>query len=250
MRFAVHVDYQDKDVSKKIKECKVADLHWTMPIARWTVMSTSEMPSLDFIDPMVRRRLSRLSRLALQAAHDCAAGYGALRMVFASRHGELTRTTAILDAITAREPVSPTAFGLSVLNAASGVFGMVRGDRSPATAIAAGTETLGYALLEAHAQCLADAATPILMVYANEAADPAYVANDDASPDEALAVLLDARAARGYLRCEVGGGGALSAGETRGSQGAALGHCLSTHAAAAWQGADAYWQWSWHEHAA
>ncbi|WP_042624470.1 beta-ketoacyl synthase chain length factor [Burkholderia plantarii] len=238
----------------------MADLHWTMPIARWTSISTTEVAGVEFIEPMVRRRLSRLSKLALQAAHDCADGHGALRMVFASRHGELIRTTTLLDAITAGEPVSPTAFGLSVLNAASGIFGIVRGDRSAATALSAGSETLGYALLEAHAQAESDPADapPVLLVYAHEPASDIYAAHDDIGQSEALAILLDARSARGYLRCEVTVGamaGAAAAiggadAEVEATQSAALRRCLSDRRDASWRGSDAAWRWSWHDHAA
>lgn len=238
----------------------MADLHWTMPIARWTSISTTEVAGVEFIEPMVRRRLSRLSKLALQAAHDCANGHGALRMVFASRHGELTRTTTLLDAITAGEPVSPTAFGLSVLNAASGIFGIVRGDRSAATALSAGSETLGYALLEAHAQAESGPADapPVLLVYAHEPANDIYAAHDDIARSEALAILLDARSARGYLRCEMTAGamaGASDAAATseidiEATQSAALRRCLSDRRDASWRGSDAAWRWSWHDHAA
>ena len=127
------------------------DLHWTIPVARWSSWpaAASAAPDIGFIEPIVRRRLSTLSRVALKVAHDCVAGSRSTRVVFASRHGELRRTTDILRNISAGEPVSPTAFSLSVLNAMTGVFGIARGDRSAASAISAGAETLGYALLEA-----------------------------------------------------------------------------------------------------
>ncbi|MDR0240440.1 MAG: beta-ketoacyl synthase chain length factor [Burkholderia sp.] len=105
-------------------------------------MSTAGAPGVEAFDPMVRRRLSRLSRLVLQAAYDCAGTENPLLMVFASRHGELMRTTGNLADIGAAESVSPTAFGLSVLNAVTGIFGVARRDRSAAAAITAGHETI------------------------------------------------------------------------------------------------------------
>ncbi|KVO69641.1 3-oxoacyl-ACP synthase [Burkholderia ubonensis] len=238
----------------------MADLHWTMPIARWTSISTAGVPGVEFIDPMVRRRLSRLSRLALQSAHDCTGEHRALRVVFASRHGELARTTGILESIQAADPVSPTAFSLSVLNAVTGVFGIARGDRSAASAIAAGPETLGYALLEAFAQYESDASLPVLLVYAHEPADPVYGDVDDDPESEALAILLDRRSALGHLTCDVTAR-ADSAGEegTDATQSAAVRRCLSGqsgqsgqagHADATWQHGDSVWRWSWHAHAA
>jgi hypothetical protein len=225
----------------------MADLRWTMPIARWTSISTGGTPGVEFIDPMVRRRLSRLSRLALQAAHDCASERRPLQMVFASRHGELLRTTAILEDICAGEPVSPAAFSLSVLNAATGVFGIARGDRSAATAISAGAETLGYGLLEAFAQCEA-CSSAVLFVYANE---PAPVVYGDAAPDaasEALAVLLDPYAPIGYLTCNVEPHDGCAVSDF--TQSTALQQCLADGTEATWQSRDSRWRWSLHERAA
>lgn len=49
---------------------------------------------------------------------------GAVRMVFASRHGELARSADLLKAIARDEDLSPTVFGLSVLNATAGLYAM------------------------------------------------------------------------------------------------------------------------------
>jgi hypothetical protein len=255
------------------------DLHWTIPVARWSSWpaAASAAPDIGFIEPIVRRRLSTLSRVALKVAHQCVAQEPA-RVVFASRHGELRRTTDILRAISAGEPVSPTAFSLSVLNAMTGVFGIARGDRSAASAISAGAETLGYALLEAHAQYAAQPGSPVLLVYADEPADPAYGTIEDEVPGGALAILLDSGAATGQLTCRLSGGGGAGMteascnaqapdnvrGNAAGSeslaaaanqavpearfatQTQALLHCLETGNPGAWQHADATWQWSWH----
>ncbi|EIF30102.1 hypothetical protein BCh11DRAFT_05576 [Burkholderia sp. Ch1-1] len=246
------------------------DLHWTIPVARWSSWpaAASAASDIGFIEPIVRRRLSTLSRVALKVAHDCVAA-DAARVVFASRHGELRRTTDILRAISAGEPVSPTAFSLSVLNAMTGVFGIARGDRSAASAISAGAETLGYALLEAHAQYATQQDSPLLLVYADEPADAAYGTIEDEVPGGAIAILLDSETATAELVCMVCRAGArepasaheASANQPAGghraglpsffaTQSQALQHCLETGLPAAWQGADASWHWSWHDRAA
>jgi hypothetical protein len=199
---------------------------------------------------MVRRRLSSLSKAALKVAHDCTNGQPAVRMVFASRHGELRRTTDILRAITAAEPVSPNAFSLSVLNAMSGVFGIARGDRSPATAISAGPETLGYALLEAHAQYTKRPSPPLLVVYADEPADALYGNVDHEVREGAIALLLDADAARGHLECTISATDEPCEAHNSArfhTQSEALLHCLDSRQVTAWQTVDANWQWRWHD---
>ena len=230
-----------------------------MPVTRWSATAAAVTADISFIEPMVRRRLSSLSRSALKVAHDCAAGRERVRVVFASRHGELRRTTEILRAISTGEPVSPTAFSLSVLNAMTGIFGIARGDRSPASAISAGAETLGFALLEAHAQFEADPSSPVLLVYADEPADAAYGTIEDEVQGGALAILLDT-GAPGQLACTISA--ALRQGASEPAMGRpavpdsfltqseAVQRCLNTRSAATWQNAGNTWHWSWHEGAA
>ena len=230
-----------------------------MPVTRWSATAAAVTADISFIEPMVRRRLSSLSRSALKVAHDCAAGRERVRVVFASRHGELRRTTDILRAISTGEPVSPTAFSLSVLNAMTGIFGIARGDRSPASAISAGAETLGFALLEAHAQFEADPSSPVLLVYADEPADAAYGTIEDEVQGGALAILLDT-GAPGQLACTISA--ALRQGASEPAMGRpavpdsfltqseAVQRCLNTRSAATWQNAGNTWHWSWHEGAA
>lgn len=229
------------------------DLRLTIPVARWSFWTAAEAktPELPFVEPIVRRRLSSLSKMALKVAYDCAAQCDAVRLVFASRHGELRRTASILDDLTSDQPVSPTAFSLSVLNAMTGIYGIARGDRSPATAIAAGAETLGYALLEAHAQWLAEPTAPVLVVYADEPADPRYGHVDHEVGNGALALLVHG-GAPGYLECVARGEAASSADSApiaRGfaTQSEAVVHSLEARAPAAWHGLGRRWQWHWRE---
>jgi hypothetical protein len=155
-----------------------------------------------------------------------------------------------LRAITATEPVLPNAFSLSVLNAMSGIFGIARGDRSPATAISAGTETLGYALLEAYAQYKKQPFPPVLLVYADEPVDALYGKVDNEVQEGAIAILLDTEAAQGHLECTISGADEPDPAESPArfaTQSEALQRCLDSQQTAAWQSASANWQWRWHD---
>lgn len=196
---------------------------------------------------MVRRRLSTLSKNALKVAHDCAADVPEVRVVFASRHGELRRTADILADIGSAEPVSPTAFSLSVLNAMSGVFSIARRDHSPAIAVSAGPATLGLALLEAHAQYVSDPSLPVLLVYADEPADACFGTVADEVDERALAILLDA-SATASLACSHGPAGDTGEAESMATQSQALLHCLSNRASGAWHHSGNAWTWQWQAH--
>ncbi len=228
------------------------DLAWTLPVARWSAWSaqTSAAPDVSFIEPMLRRRLSTLSKMGLKVAHDCVSTDQPVRVIFASRHGELRRTTELLKA-QAQEPMqslSPNGFSLSVLNAAAGVFSMMRSDHSNATALAAGSETLGYALLEAFAQYTSDPQAPILVIYADEPPDPIFASVDEDAPSAALALWI-ADDAPGVLECRVRSSERVQVPERPlypRQLNAAL-HCLETHQATCWEGAGSSWSWQWRD---
>ncbi len=125
-------------------------------------------PDLSFVPPVVRRRLSHNSRLAIRAAHDClAAEVEVASAVFCSRHGECKRTLAIFEAMARGEAVSPTQFSQSVHNAAAGIFSIERKLRIPTTSIAAGTMTAEQGFIEAAAQVEAGMG-PVLWVMSDD----------------------------------------------------------------------------------
>lgn len=132
----------------------------------------SDSPSLVQVPAMQRRRFSRLTKMMLSAAFECEP-QDQCRSVFASRHGELTRTLGLLQDITAQQALSPIAFSQSVHNTASGIFGIVTGNTSPSTSVAAGEETLPQAFIEAYAQLVIDP-RPILLVFGDDPVPPVY----------------------------------------------------------------------------
>src|ERR1043166_10061890 len=107
------------------------------PGGAWRAGEDEAAPPLGFIEPQLRRRLSLLDRIALHVAHACVKQGEAVRVVFASRHGELARSAELLAQLAAGAIASPMAFSLSVLNAAPGLYGIARKDRSASTALSA-----------------------------------------------------------------------------------------------------------------
>jgi hypothetical protein len=221
-----------------------APVHFSIPIAAWACAPRdgSGTGKPVGIDPLIRRRLSTLSKSTLALALECLRDRPAVRVVFSSRHGETTRTTEVLTALVQQTPLSPTSFSLSVLNAMTGVLGIVRGDRSAATAISAGPQSLGFALLEAYTQYAADPATPVLMVHGDEPVPSIYGrVDDDVREPEALALLIDGERPIGRLECTWQPMPSLACFDT---QAQAVQHVLANKAAATWTGRDCHWRWS------
>lgn len=154
------------------------------------VPAEAQACDIAFVDAMSRRRLGKLSRMALHVAQRASADCGEVATVFASRHGELARSLGILQDLARDEAPSPAAFSLSVHNATSGVYSIARGNQAAASAIAAGEETLLWALQEA---CLRlQEKSPVLLVYADEPLPEAYARfAEHRAPAHALALLLE-----------------------------------------------------------
>lgn len=128
-----------------------------------------DLPALAAMAPMLRRRVNALGKAALHPAYgvtppDAGAPVAIpAPAVFASRHGDTPRAFEMLSELAAAQPLSPTAFGLSVHNAIGAMFTIDRGDASNLQAVAAGRDTVETAAVEACA-LLGDGADEVLLV--------------------------------------------------------------------------------------
>lgn len=95
-------------------------LAWHKNSGQWP-SEFSALPA-DKIPAMMRRRMSKLSKIAVQVAAELSEGEDIGYTVFSSRHGELERTVQLLQDILSGEDASPTAFSQSVHNTAAGLF--------------------------------------------------------------------------------------------------------------------------------
>jgi len=155
---------------------------------------TGQTPDVGFLPAMQRRRLSRMARMLFHVAWPLVEQDEAVPLVFVSRHGETPRTFAILDDLARGEPLSPTAFSLSVHNAPAGLWSIARGDCSEITALAAEVDGLEHGIMEA-CGLLAEGAPSVLLVVAEEMPAPLYRAQiDDVPFSYALALKLTAKA--------------------------------------------------------
>jgi len=96
-----------------------------------------------------RRRMSALSKMAVQVALEATANERADYLVFCSQHGELARTRELLGSIVAGNELSPAGFSQSVHNTSAGLYTIVKESRVPSTSLAAGAGTFAYGWLEA-----------------------------------------------------------------------------------------------------
>jgi len=157
-----------------------------------TLADGGQLPDVGFLPPMQRRRLSKLARMLFHVAWPLVAQDEAVPLIFVSRHGETPRTLAILEDLARGEPLSPTAFSLSVHNAPAGLWSIARGDCSEISALAAEVDGLEHGILDA-CGLLAEGADAVLLVVAEELPAPLYRAQiDDVPFSYALALKLTA----------------------------------------------------------
>lgn len=174
---------------------------WTLPIENWSswqLSSEEPSPDISFIHAALRRKLSLLTKMSLKVAHDCSEELSSVRFVYASRHGDLGRTTDMLADLARGEELSPTAFSLSVLNATPGIYSIARNNHASSIAVSAVENTLIMGLLEAYLQFSRRPDTPVLFVYAEDEVPSLYdLPNKDIAP-HAIALLLSP-AAKNHL---------------------------------------------------
>lgn len=135
----------------------------------------AETPALAEMAPLIRRRVDRLGRVALQAAYwargEDSRACGTV--VFASRQGDIACSLSLLRQLAQGEAMSPTAFSTSVHNAIGALYSIASSHTGPYTAVAAGAETVEAAFTEALG-LLADGEPDVLVVYYDEPMPPPY----------------------------------------------------------------------------
>lgn len=133
-------------------------------------LGSEGQPEVRFLPAGVRRRATRLTRLALQVAFDCTdeTERSGVRTVFASRHGAIHVAVQILASIARKEAVSPLQFSHSVHNAQAGLFSIATGNREASSSIAAERDTFAHGFLESVLQLERAPEQSVLLVIADE----------------------------------------------------------------------------------
>jgi hypothetical protein len=218
-----------------------------VPVSKWATWgeeACSPQPQIGFIEPLVRRRLSFLDRIALHVANTCVVEGEPVHLVFASRHGELARSAELLAQLARNELPSPMSFSLSVLNAAAGLYGIARKDRSPATAVSSGEATFPLALVEGAAQAQTHPDAAVVVAFADEPPPEVYRSLID-SPRNAHAIAVRLEAKNPRMRIE------LSWDEGQGDEAPEeavwrFARSLEHGKAGSWSANGQRWQWSVH----
>lgn len=146
--------------------------NWSKADKKWPEELTPVAANL--IKPMLRRRMSSLSKLALQSALQISQDQKIDYIIFSSRHGELTRTVKLIKEIMAGEEASPIAFSQSVHNTASGLFTILTNRAVPVTSISATEGPFTSAFVEAYGYLQDNPTHQVLLVDFDEPLSAPY----------------------------------------------------------------------------
>ena len=114
--------------------------------------------------------------------------------MFASRYGEVQRSTALLQELAESAAVSPQSFSMAVHNAIAGLYTIATSQAANVVALAAGTQTTWGGLIEA-LMLLADGAPGVRLVVCDEPLPSVYDRYGEAvTPAFAYMLILQAGA--------------------------------------------------------
>lgn len=208
---------------------------WATAEASLPQDDTSPVP-VEAIPAALRRRLDRMGRLALQALFTVGAGAEDM-LIFASRFGELGRSIDLMRQIANGELPSPTGFTLSVHNALAGQASIVLKNKVAHSAVAAGTDTLAMALVEAALAAAEQPGRDIVLVCYDLPPPALFDARADEGQQVAVALRLSA------FRGQAGSAEATVANDTDPMPYRALLRLIADEgcASVAWQGRHGAW---------
>lgn len=157
-----------------------------------------ELPKLDWVPAMQRRRLSAFTKMALHCAYQASAGDYSLPVIFSSRHGDLHKTSSLLDSLASRDSLSPTAFSMSVHNASAGLLSILTDNKSSSNTISAGRDSLFMAIVDAYARLMTSDEEKVLVVHCDQALPDAYLEfSDEIQVDHCVAFVMSKSSEQG-----------------------------------------------------
>lgn len=127
-----------------------------------------EMPKLEYVDALFRRRLSQVTRMTIEAVHGVIDGNEDAKLVFTSFRGEIARELKINKGLVEDADVMPASFSISVFNTPAAATTIAFKMKAGYTAIYPSEDNFRSGFLAAAAPILAGEEKKIIFAYADE----------------------------------------------------------------------------------
>ena len=115
-------------------------------INRFNYIKSKELPNLDFLTPIIRRRLNKHDKAILYLLNKTV-GETTKNIIFSSQTGELERLLKIIEQYSTEQEVSPNTFSGSVHNYPVGFFIINSKKSIPYNAVSAGDNSISAGIL-------------------------------------------------------------------------------------------------------
>ena len=149
-----------------------------------------EMPKLEYVDSLFRRRLSQLTRMTIEVVHDLVSSEpenAKCKLVFASFRGEIARQVKINKGLVEDADVMPAPFSLSVFNTPPAAATIALGMKAGYTAIYPSEDNFLSALIAAASSVLSGSEKRVIFAYSDEKIPDEYAGCAGYSNDSPLA---------------------------------------------------------------
>ncbi|MFP3042909.1 beta-ketoacyl synthase chain length factor [Treponema primitia] len=135
---------------------------------------SKDAPSLDYTEPLFRRRLSQISRMCIQVLHELLPLGEGMKVFFLSFRGEISQQFRINKMIIEDGSVMPAAFSLSVFNTPPALASMALNLGGGYSAVYPSGDQFYPGLLAAAAPVLTGTAGETVLAYADELVPAEY----------------------------------------------------------------------------
>ena len=130
-----------------------------------------EMPKLEYVDSLFRRRLSQITRMTIEVVHkliESDSENASLKLVFSSFRGEISRQLKINKGLVEDADVMPAQFSISVFNTAPAAATIALNMKAGYTAIFPSQDKFSSAVLAAASGILSGSEKSTIFAYADE----------------------------------------------------------------------------------
>lgn len=117
-------------------------------VDKFEYLTSSVDADLDFIPPLVRRRMSKIDKVSFSVMNKCF-DEDVDYLVFSSCQGQVERLLKIIEQYSSMGEISPAVFSGSVHNYGAGLFLLNRKKPIPYNAISGGDNSISSGLLSA-----------------------------------------------------------------------------------------------------
>ena len=141
-------------------------------------------PPLDYVSPLLKRRLSQLTRMTIEVVHQVLASAPDSPLVFVSSGGESARQLQVNRMLIEDGDILPAPFSLSVFNASPAMATIALGMKGGYTALFPASNMFQEGLAYGAAPIMAGETESVILVFADQQLPAEY--NDIAEPEDKI----------------------------------------------------------------